>query len=205
MIGSLRGRLAAKSTERIVVDVGGVGYEVNVSLSTFTELPEEGTEVTLLTHTHVREDALVLFGFLTAIEREVFRLLITVSGVGPRLALNLLSGLSAPEVVFGIVEGNVAPIVSVPGIGRKTAERLVIDLRDRMMKLDLALGDGAAPPKARGSKVDREAEDALAALKHLGYRPAQAEKVLAEVRKTLADAPLERILRESLKRLARLA
>jgi Holliday junction DNA helicase RuvA len=205
MIGSLRGLLAAKNTERIVIDVGGVGYEVSVPLSTFTELPEEGAEISILTHTHVREDVLVLFGFLTSLEREVFRLLITVSGVGPRLALNLLSGLSAPEVVRGIVEGNVAPIVSVPGIGRRTAERLLIDLRERMMKLDVPAGTDATPRKRGDGKVDREAEDALAALKHLGYRPAQAEKVLAEVRESLPGAPLERILRESLRQLAGLS
>jgi Holliday junction DNA helicase RuvA len=158
VIGCLRGRLAAKSTECLLVDVGGVGYEVKVPLSTFTELPDTGVQIELLTHTHVREDALVLYGFLTPLERDVFRLLIGVSGVGPRVALNLLSGLSAPEVVRTIVEANAAPIVGVPGVGRKTADRLIVDLRDRMMKLDAA-GAGTAPagpaaeaPDSRGGR-----------------------------------------------------
>ncbi len=202
MIGSLRGRLAAKSTERILLDVGGVGYEVSVPLSTFTELPEAGEPVDLLTHTHVREDAFILFGFLTALERDVFRLLIGVSGVGPRMALNLLSGLSAPDLVRSIVEGSVAPIVAVPGVGKKTAERLIIDLRDRVLKLD------APPPGAlaasRGRAMARE-DDVLSALTNLGYRPAQAEKALGAVREANPGAAIETLLRESLRRLAGLA
>ena len=199
MIGSLRGRLAAKSTERLLLDVGGVGYEVSVPLSTFTELPEAGETVELLTHTHVREDAFVLFGFLTVLERDVFRLLIGVSGVGPKVALNLLSGLSAPDVVRSIVEGTSAPIVAVPGVGKKTAERLIIDLRDKMMKLEMSAPGARSSPRARGAAED---DDVLAALTNLGYRPAQAEKALAAVKDANPGAPIETLLRESLRRLA---
>jgi len=199
VIGSLRGRLAARSTERVLVDVGGVGYEVSVPLSTFTELPEEGETVELLTHTHVREDAFILFGFLTSLERDVFRLLIGVSGVGPRVALNLLSGLSAPDVVRSIVEGKSAPIVAVPGVGRKTAERLIIDLRDRMLKLEASVASAPATPRAHAPAED---DDVLSALTNLGYRPAQAERALAAVKENHPLAPIETLLRESLRRLA---
>jgi Holliday junction DNA helicase RuvA len=203
VIGSLRGRLAAKSTECLLVDVGGVGYEVSVPLSTFTELPEIGVQIELLTHTHVREDALVLYGFLTPLERSVFRLLIGVSGVGPRVALNLLSGLSAPEVVRTIVEANAAPIIGVPGVGKKTAERLIVDLRDRMMKLE---GAGIPAPAApAGEAPDADREDALAALTNLGYRPAQARRALEQVRERMPEAPIEDLLRACLKQLAGLA
>jgi Holliday junction DNA helicase RuvA len=202
VIGSLRGRLAAKSTERILLDVGGVGYEVSVPLSTFTELPEVGEAVELLTHTHVREDAFILFGFLTALERDVFRLLIGVSGVGPKVALNLLSGLSAPDVVRSIVEGSTAAIVAVPGVGKKTAERLIVDLRDRMLKLE---GASPAAPAATRARSSAEDDDVLSALTNLGYRPAQAEKALAAVKERNPEAPIETLLRESLRRLAGLA
>ena len=202
MIGSLRGRLAAKSTERILLDVGGVGYEVNVPLSTFTELPDVGETVDLLTHTHVREDAFILFGFLSALERDVFRLLISVSGVGPKVALNLLGGLSAPDVVRSIVEGNAGRIVAVPGVGKKTAERLIIDLRDKMLKLDVSAPSAPAVGHARAAA---EADDVLSALTNLGYRPAQAEKALAAVKEENPGAPIEKLLRECLRWLAGLA
>lgn len=203
MIGSLRGTLATKSPARLILDVGGVGYELFVPLSTFTELPEAGVEVELLTHTHVREDALILYGFLTLLEREVFRLLITVSGVGPRLAINLLSGLSAPDVARSVIEGNADPIVGVPGVGKKTADRLIIDLRDRMLKLDASLGDGGSPGKAALPRPgDPDLDDALSALTNLGYRAVQAERVLKEVRGSIPEAPLEALLRECLRRLS---
>jgi len=203
MIGALRGRLAAKSTERLVVDVGGVGYEVRVPLSTFTELPDEGVQIEILTHTHVREDAIVLYGFLTSLEREAFRLLIGVSGVGPRLALNLLSGLSAPELVRTVIEGNAVPIVAVPGVGKKTADRLIVDLRDRMLKLE-SLAEGGAEGAGAGPPEDRDAdlEDVLSALTNLGYRQAQAEKAIKESREAMPGAPIEGLLRECLRRLA---
>jgi Holliday junction DNA helicase RuvA len=201
VIGSLRGRLSAKTTEQLLIDVGGVGYVVYVPLSTFTELPETGVNIELLTHTHVREDALVLYGFITELELQVFRLLITVSGVGPRLALNLLSGLSAPEVVRAVIEGAPSPIVAVPGVGKKTADRLIVDLRDRMMKLDTTLAGIAAPvPVAEAGDPDRA--DALSALTNLGYRTLQAERALDDARKELPEAPIEKLLRECLKRLS---
>ncbi len=203
MIGGLRGRLATKSPERLLVDVGGVGYEVRVSLSTFTELPEAGVQVDILTHTHVREDAIVLYGFLTPLEREVFRLLIGVSGIGPRLALNLLSGLSAPELVRTIIKANAAPIFAVPGVGKKTADRLIIDLRDRMLKLEAAIpGDAGGGAATAPDGSDADLEDILSALTNLGYRQAQAERALKESREAMPEAPIEGLLRESLRRLA---
>lgn len=203
MIGGLRGRLAAKSPELLVVDVGGVGYEVRVPLSTFTELPDAGVQIEILTHTHVREDAMVLYGFLTALEREAFRLLIGVSGVGPRVALNLLSGLSAPQLVRTVIEGNAAPIVAVPGVGKKTAERLIIDLRDRMLKLESQLEiEGGGPAAGSPEGRDADLDDVLSALTNLGYRQAQAEKALEASRKAMPGAPIEGLLRECLRRLA---
>jgi Holliday junction DNA helicase RuvA len=204
VIGGLRGRLAAKSTERLVVDVGGVGYEVSVPLSTFTELPEEGDPVALYTHTHVREDAIVLYGFLTTLERDVFRMLIGVSGVGPKAALNLLSGLSAPDLVRSIVDGKAAAIVAIPGVGKKTAERLIVDLRDRMLKLDAPSHPGT-PGGGSREAAQRGDEDVLSALTNLGYRPSQAEKALAAAREASPGAPIEAILRECLRRLAGLS
>jgi Holliday junction DNA helicase RuvA len=203
VIGGLRGRLAAKSTERLIVDVGGVGYEVSVPLSTFTELPEEGDTVALYTHTHVREDAIVLYGFLTTLERDVFRMLIGVSGVGPKAALNLLSGLSAPDLVRSIVDGRAAAIVAIPGVGKKTAERLIVDLRDRMLKLDTPAHPGA--PGGSREAAQRGDDDVLSALTNLGYRPAQAEKAIAAAREGNPGAPIEAILRECLRSLAGLS
>ncbi|MEO8604615.1 MAG: Holliday junction branch migration protein RuvA, partial [bacterium] len=135
MIARLTGRLAHKSPEALIVDVHGVGYRVLVSLTAFTALPAEGAEVTLGIHTHLRETALELFGFVHAAEQALFGALITVSGIGPRMALNILSGLPAEELVAALADGNVARLISVPGVGKRTAERLVVDLRDRVSHL----------------------------------------------------------------------
>jgi len=171
MIARLTGRLALKSPEALIVDVHGVGYRVAVSLTAFAALPPEGEMVTLGIHTHLRETALDLFGFVQAAEQALFGALITVSGIGPRMALNILSGLPADELIAALADGNVARLVAVPGVGKRTAERLVVELQDRVRKLAVlrdASGDAAAP---------RDAE-AVSALVNLGYRQAEAERAV---------------------------
>ncbi len=170
MIGSLRGRIASKAPPQLTLEVGGVGYEVEAPLSTFFHLPAVGAEVHLLTHLVVREDAHVLYGFATEEERRLFRSLIKVSGVGPKIALALLSGISVSDFHACIQSQDTAALTRVPGIGRKTAERLIVEMRDRLTAPELAgqgLG-GAVSPEA-------EAYDALVAL---GYRPAEATRLL---------------------------
>jgi holliday junction DNA helicase RuvA len=174
MIGSVRGRIASKTPPQLMVDVGGVGYELEAPMSTFFHLPAVGEEVSLLTHLVVREDAHVLYAFATDGERRLFRNLIKVSGVGPKIALALLSGISVEAFSRCVVNEDITALTKVPGIGRKTAERLVIEMRDR-------LGDPGVPavagvvPVAIGAKPESEAYGALIAL---GYRPAEATRLL---------------------------
>jgi holliday junction DNA helicase RuvA len=174
MIGSVRGRIASKTPPQLMVDVGGVGYELEAPMSTFFHLPAVGEEVSLLTHLVVREDAHVLYAFATDGERRLFRNLIKVSGVGPKIALALLSGISVEAFSRCVVNEDITALTKVPGIGRKTAERLVIEMRDR-------LGDPGVPavagvvPVAIGANPESEAYGALIAL---GYRPAEATRLL---------------------------
>jgi len=198
MIGALRGRLESKSPDAALVDVGGVVYEVAVSLQTFARLPEAGEPVRLDVVTHVREDAFVLFGFLDRDEKELFHWLQTVSGVGPRLALNILSGLPARELRSALATGDAARLCRLPGIGRKTADRLVLELRERSMKAEAATPDEGAPVPS-GAAAARD-EEAVSALVNLGYKRADAEKVLREIP---PDARLEDAIREALRRFAR--
>jgi len=169
MIGSLRGRITSKTPPQLTVEVGGVGYELEAPMSTFFHLPAVGTDVQLLTHLVVREDAHVLYGFGSEEERRLFRSLIKVSGVGPKIALALLSGISVSDFYVCVQGQDIAALTRVPGIGRKTAERLIIEMRDRLAAPELAgAGGGGASPEA-------EAYDALVAL---GYRPAEATRLL---------------------------
>lgn len=191
MIGSLRGRIAEKSTEYLVVDVSGVGYRVQVPLSTYYALGEVGDEVHLLVHTHVRDDALQLFGFLEDMEQRLFEQLISVAGIGPKLAVTILSGMEAETLVEAIGEENVARLATIPGVGRKTAERLVLELKDRMTELGLA----AAPSGPRGVR-----QDVLSALVNLGYRRKDAEKALDRVEDP--SDRLEDLLKQTLRVLA---
>ena len=174
MIGFLRGRLAERRPPHLVVDVGGVGYELEAPMSTFYSLPGVGAEVQLVTHLVVREDAHVLFGFATERERSLFRELIKVSGVGPRIALAILSGVTADDFQRCVEAQDIARLVTVPGIGRKTAERLVIEMRDRLKALP---GPAFAPgsPAAAGGGAQAEA---FAALVALGYKPAEVSRLL---------------------------
>jgi holliday junction DNA helicase RuvA len=174
MIGSLRGRIAAKTPPQLRVDVGGVGYELEAPMSTFFHLPPIGQEVSLLTHLVVREDAQMLFGFATLDERRLFRNLLKVSGIGPKIALALLSGISVEAFAQCIVNKDVAALIRVPGIGRKTAERLFVEMRDRIGNLE------GEPGIARGDVASPESE-ALGALIGLGYKPAEAARLLKVV------------------------
>jgi Holliday junction DNA helicase RuvA len=190
MIARLAGVLLEKSPERIVVDVHGIGYEVRIPLSTVARLPEVGTSVEMLIHTHVREDSLTLYGFRTALERSLFERMISVSGVGPKLALALLSGMTPAQLVDSILAGTTAPLCSVPGVGRKTAERLVVDLRDKLGHLLAGHPEGsrssAAPP---GKGGDGELlEDVHSALLNLGYSAREADRAMEDARKTALPA-----------------
>jgi holliday junction DNA helicase RuvA len=180
MIALLRGVLLEKHPNQAIVETGGVGYDVTIPVSTYTHLPEAGKEVRLRIHTHVREDALALYGFLTQDEKALFEKLIGVSGIGPTLAVKVLSGLAAADLVASIRRGEVDKLVRIPGVGKKTAERMVLELRD---KLPAATGEEPAAPAAALSPVD---QDVLSALLNLGCARPQAE---AAVRKARAAGP----------------
>ena len=207
MIAHLSGTLLSKQPTSAIVDVGGVGYEVVIPLSTFYELGENGSTVQLRIYTHVREDALQLFGFKTARERELFLQLISVNGVGPGLAIKLLSGMNADEMIASIRTNNLVRLVAIPGVGRKTAERLVVDLRDKIAALSSpALEEEfAAQAAASGaaSSPDAMRDDAISALVNLGYQKAAAEKAVKTAAEEGGDLSVESILRRSLRRLAR--
>jgi Holliday junction DNA helicase RuvA len=192
MIGQLRGRLADKRPNHLLVDVGGVGYLVAVPLSTYAALGDLHTEVTLLIHTHVREDALTLYGFLSSREKHFFELLLGASGVGPTLALKILSGMSVEELVPAIRTGDVARLTRIPGVGRKTAERMVVELKD---KLEAVVVAGEKPAVASPAGVEA---DVASALVNLGYEQRAAESAVAEARRTAGTANFEALLRAGL-------
>ena len=197
MIGSLRGRLGDKQPNRIVVDVHGVGYELHVPLSTFYGLGETGAEVVLRVHTHVREDTLALFGFATALELRLFEHLIAVNGVGPRLALTVLSGMEPPDFIQAVRRGDVARLTRIPGVGRKTAERIGLELRDRLADA----GVGEPEDDEPGATGDDGRADVLSALLNLGYHRTAAERALDSARRGGA-AGFEGTLRRALRELA---
>jgi Holliday junction DNA helicase RuvA len=202
MIARLEGVLLERSPTRVVIDVGGVGYEALIPLSTFGRLPDEGKTVALRIHTHVREDALQLFGFATELERAAFTLLLHASRVGPKLAQTILSGIEASALVRAIERGDVATLRSVPGVGAKLAERIIVELRDRVVELADAGRDAAAPP-ARGGEGGRKSE-LVSALVNLQTPRPKAERVADEVVAASGpDAPIEELVRAALQRLAR--
>jgi Holliday junction DNA helicase RuvA len=191
VIALLEGRLAEKSPERVVLDVRGVGYEVSVPVSTFLELPDEGKTVRLRIHTHVREEALQLFGFWSEPERIGFRLLIGISGVGPRLAIAILSGVPVERFVAAVRDGDLAALRSIPGVGPKTAQRILIELRDKLAVFESV---GTALP---GEGVEAAT---LSALVNLGYARAEAERVVRRALEQLPETPeLETLVREALR------
>ena len=206
MIAHLSGTLLAKHATSVVVEVGGVGYEVTIPVSTFYDLGDTGGPVKLRVYTHVREDALQLFGFRTERERELFTMLISVSGIGPKSGVAMLSGLSADEIVSAIRSNNLARLTSIPGVGRKTAERLVIELRDKMPKLSSpALDEEMAAGAAAGAAPTEDAlrDDTLSALLNLGYQKASAEKAITHAIGEGGDLSVEVLLRRSLRHLSK--
>ncbi len=195
MIARLTGKLAEKGEAEAVLDVGGVGYLVHLSRLTLAALPARGEPVALRIHTHVREDALDLYGFATEEEEAVFRSLIEVKGVGPRAAVNILSGIEARELAQAVAGGDVVRLTKVPGLGKKTAERLVVELKDKLVALARAGGKDAAFPEADAL------EQLRTALVNLGYRPPQAEGAVESLRDGAEGKGLDELLREALKRL----
>jgi Holliday junction DNA helicase RuvA len=174
MIAHLRGKLLTKHPNQAIVETGGVGYDLSITVPTFSDLPALGDEVALHVHTHVREDVIALYGFLRSAEKTLFEKLITVSGIGPKLAITILSGMAADEMVNSIRGNDLARLTRIPGVGRKTAERMVLELRDKLPARG-ALTETAVPAK---SAVE---DDVLSALMNLGYQRANAEKALAVV------------------------
>jgi holliday junction DNA helicase RuvA len=199
MIAFLRGRVLDKHPNRLIVDVQGVGYEVHVPLSTFYNVGDTGSDVSLRVHTHVREDALQLYGFLTSLEQQVFERLIGISGIGPKLAIGVLSGIDARELIGAVQRADLARLTSIPGIGKKTAERIVLELKDRLQALAAAPEAAAAP----ASPGDRLRDDLVSALVNLGYHRPQAEKTVESTLKSESDLGFEQALRRVLKDLMR--
>jgi len=197
MIGRLLGRLLEKNPTGLLVDVGGVGYEVEVPLSTFAELPETGEELVLHIHMVVREDAQLLYGFESKRERDVFRTLIRVNGVGPRLGLAILSTIAGPDLARLVRDDDVKALTSVPGIGKKTAERLIVELRDRLSEWVEEAGPAGSAAAAPASHAMRDAETALISL---GYKPQDAARALAQLEEQ--DSDVEVLIRQALKALS---
>jgi Holliday junction DNA helicase RuvA len=199
MIARLAGVVAEKNPNRIVVDVAGVGYDVLVPLSTFYVLGEPGAAVTLRIHTHVREDALQLFGFATALELTLFERLIAVSGIGPKVALAVLSGIEPADLVRAIRAADVVRLTRIPGVGKKTSERLVVELKDRLPQVTVTEPDATAP--APGDADVRD--DLLSALGNLGYQRAAIEKTVDKVLRTAESRAFEELLRAILREIAK--
>jgi len=200
MIAHLKGHLFRKSTESLIVDAGGIGYQVIVPLSTFYALPEEEEGVSLHIYTHVREDALVLFGFNTNLEKNLFLMLIAVSGIGPKLAVNILSGIGPEELLEAMARGDAPRLQSIPGVGKKTAERIVLELKDRALK---HLGDKEMPSTPVTDERERALrDDALSALTNLGYQSKAAKRALEKASRSGEAMTLEALIKEALKALA---
>ena len=193
VIGRLTGRLASKSTDHVVLDVAGVGYLVHIPLSTFYELPEAESPASLWIHTHVREDALALYGFLTEKERALFLMLLSVAGIGPRVALTVLSGIPPSELVDALRKQDIRRLIAVPGVGKKTAERMALELAEKVQRF--AEEPTAATPAAVA------AGDVVSALVNLGYRKADAERAVDAVARSGAPADFGAFLKAALKRL----
>lgn len=207
MIAHLNGRLLTKEPNSVIVDVSGVGYEVNIPLSTFYELESEGANVQLRIYTHVKEDALQLYGFKTERERKLFVNFISVSGIGPKLGIALLSGMPADELIASIKNNNLARLTLIPGVGRKTAERLIVDLREKMTALAAAqvpADAGAVTEAPIRSSEDDVRSQALSGLLNLGYQKSAAEKAVDSVLSEDGEQTVESVLRRGLRKLARL-
>lgn len=191
MIAHLRGTLLAKRPNQAIVETHGVGYDVTISVPTFSEMPPNGAEVALHIHTHVREDTLALYGFLRLPEKQLFEKLLTVSGIGPKLAITILSGMPADEMVAAIRGGDLARLTRIPGIGKKTAERMVLELRDK-----LPAPSGA--PETSAAFASPVEEDVISALVNLGYQRASADKALLAARGGKGPLTFDALFREAL-------
>jgi Holliday junction DNA helicase RuvA len=199
VIAHLRGRILEKHPNRLVVEVGGVGYDVFVPLSTFYGLGDAGSDVALRIHTHVREDALLLYGFTTLLEQTLFERLLAVSGIGPKVALAVLSGIEPSDLVRAVESGDVARLTAIPGVGKKTSERIVLELKDRLPRPDaLAPNADAITPVATPLR-----DDVLSALVNLGYHRPLAEKAVTTALKNAPDGGFERTLKHALRELAK--
>ena len=199
MIAHLSGKLLNKQPNQVIVDVNGVGYEVQIPLSTFYEIGEIGSLVQLRIYTHVREDTIALFGFKSAKEKLMFEQVTSISGIGPKLGITILSGMPVDDLVGAIRQSNLARLTSIPGIGKKTAERLVVELRDKLAKVGATIpGESAAP------SASQHQEDVISALVNLGYAKPSAEKaVQAIVSSSTSEPPFEEMLRTALRQLSR--
>jgi holliday junction DNA helicase RuvA len=195
MIALLRGSLVEKSASRLVVDVGGVGYDVLVPLSTFYVIGDEGTAVALRVHTHVREDVIALYGFATRLEQDLFERLIAINGVGPKLALAVLSGIEPAELIRAVRTQDVARLTAIPGVGKKTAERIGLELKDRLP----ASLQATEPAQAKSAPADQLRDDLMSALVNLGYHRSMAEKAVDQVLTATPGVPFEQALRDVLR------
>jgi Holliday junction DNA helicase RuvA len=195
MIGYLRGTVLEKHPNQVIVEAGGVGYDVQIPISTFTTLPEEGGAVTLRIHTHVREDALALFGFATGEEKTVFERLISVSGIGPKLAVTVLSGLPTPDLIMAIRSGNIQQLVRIPGVGKKTAERMVLELKDKLAGVETSTALVRTEATALWTPLET---DVLSALQNLGCSRQAAEDALKKVKDAGAPEQFEPYFRAAM-------
>jgi len=200
VIAFLRGRILDKQPNRIVVDVNGVGYDLSVPLSTFYGLADVGGEIALRVHTHVREDALALYGFATRLEQDLFERLIGVSGIGPKVGLAVLSGIEPMELIRAIERGDLARLTAIPGVGKKTSERIVLELKDRLPRVEAAAA-GEAATSVEAPLLLRD--DLLSALINLGYHRPLAEKAVEAAIKRTPDGDFERTLKQALRELAK--
>ncbi len=200
MIAHLNGTLLQKSTQSVIIDNGGIGYEVFVPLSTFYALPDKDERVSLYIYTHVREDALVLFGFNTPLEKDIFLMLISVSGIGPKLAINILSGIGPDDLLEAMARGDALRLQSIPGVGRKMSERIALELRDKAVRVR---GDSEVPPAKIVTGEDRRVfDDALSALLNLGYPSKSAKRAAENALSRVKDMSLENLIKEALRLLA---
>lgn len=200
MIAFLRGRILDKQPNLLIVDVQGVGYHVHVPLSTFYDAGEAGAEVSLRIHTHVREDALQLYGFLTTLEQQLFERLIAISGIGPKLAVAVLSGIEPGELIGAIHRGDLARLTGIPGVGRKTAERMILELKDRLAQLTVPAGAAMPIPDSPGERLRT---DLLSALQNLGYHRPLAEKAVDATLSSASAPTFEQALKAALRELMR--
>jgi Holliday junction DNA helicase RuvA len=200
MIAFLRGRILDKQPTVLILDVQGVGYHVNVPLSTYYDVGDEGDEIALRIYTHVREDALQLFGFLTPLEQQLFERLIGISGIGPKLAIAVLSGIEPGDLIGAVSRGDIARLTGIPGVGRKTAERIVLELKDRLAQFVVPAAAGGVAPGAGGGRLR---DDLLSALQNLGYHRPLAEKAVDATLSSSGRESFEAALKAALRELMR--